>query len=207
MRAIELVVRTDVVRHHRCAERTTEKRDLLTDLTASDNPDDRGGQLTSAWLTPSTVAHVDGEWDDLARESDHEGNRQFGHRLAIHTRGPADADAVPARRVEIDHVEADAVLADKAQLGYRHEHTLLESIQSGDRLFVAAQKLDELIAFEHAAGRIPSDGRVACGQLVPQPRVARKGLRRHRDRNRANLGHRRLEYRNVSKYWRMTVNA
>jgi hypothetical protein len=47
------------------------------------------------------------------------------------------------RRVEVDHIEADAVLAHQLQLRQRREDRLVQDLESGDRLAVTAKELHQ----------------------------------------------------------------
>ena len=94
---------------------------------------------------------------------DHERDRQLGDRLTVHAGRPAHGDAVAARGVEVDHVEADAVLADQAQLRHGAKHRVAQDVEPGDRARVPAKKRHQLVAGEDAVG-------------VVEPRAADSGL-------------------------------
>ena len=60
---------------------------------------------------------------------------------------------MPARRRQIDHVEADAAFADDAQLRDRREHGGVQDFQAGDRALVSTQQRDEVVAAHQRATR------------------------------------------------------
>ncbi len=79
---------------------------------------------------------------------------------------------MPARGREIDHVEADAVLADNAQLRDRREHGIVQHFQPGDRALVSAQQRDEVVvAHQRETGFVEGDLRVTSQELAPQRRI------------------------------------
>ena len=58
----------------------------------------------------------------LAQQRDHERQRELGDRAPVDARRPAEADAAPGHGREVEHVGADAVLADHLELGEGGEH-------------------------------------------------------------------------------------
>ena len=87
------------------------------------------------------------------------------------------------RRFEIDHVEADSVLAHDAQIGQRIEHGFVERLEPGDGFRMAAQESDQRIAAERPARLVEGRSRIAGQQLLSQSLALRERMRRH-----SNLG-------------------
>ena len=187
MRAVELVVRHDVVREHGRSERAADARDLLPDLSAPQNADNRGGKLTSSRLPPDAFANLTRERHQLSRERNHHQNRELGDGLPVHARSPSNRDAMPPRRVEIDRVEPDAVLAHHAHLGHRAEDRRVERLESGDGFLVAAEEVDQLAARQDAIGEIEPRAGIPLQELGAQRRVARKRARGHGNRHVAAM--------------------
>ncbi len=52
-------------------------------------------------------------------------------------------------RLDVDAVEADAVLADDAQLRHLRQHLVVDALEADDGAVVAAQQRDERVAAEH----------------------------------------------------------
>src|SRR4051794_39304132 len=128
---IEDIVRTDVVSENRRAERARDARDLLADVAAANDADGRGGDLPAAAMLPTAGREILSERHDASAERDHEADRELGDRLTVDAWRPPNNHPKPPRRVEIDHVEADAVLADDAQAGQRTEYRFVEDVQTG----------------------------------------------------------------------------
>src|SRR5713101_4279889 len=102
-------------------------------------------------MRPVTCSYAGRERKDAPTERDHQADCQLRDGLAIHSWRPPDCDAVSACGVEIDHVQPDAVLAHKPQLGHRLEHARVEHLEAGDGLLMPAQEVDQVAAGERAS--------------------------------------------------------
>src|SRR4029078_917671 len=103
-------------------------------------------------MAPDAAPKVAGERYDAAAQRDDEADRQLRDCLTVHARRPSHADAVTARRVEIDHVEADAGLADDPQLRQRLEQRVIEYFEAGNRFVVPTEEIDERLRRQGRAG-------------------------------------------------------
>ncbi len=170
--SIEFVVRPDVVREDVGAECAAEARDLLADMTAAENADGRRRELAPDRLVPLPLTDAERERHDPAAQGDHQAQRQLGDRLPVDAGCPPDADAVAPRGVDVDHVEAHAVLADDAQVGHGTKQTFIECLESGDRLGVAEEEVDERGACGRMAGLVEPHAWVSLDQFGAQPSVS-----------------------------------
>ena len=93
---------------------------------------------TSFRHSPPRSATLD--FRHAVHERDRKCQRELGHRAAIDAAGPSQLDAAPRDRVDVDAVEADAVLADDLQFRQLREDRLVDALEADDRAIVAAQR-------------------------------------------------------------------
>src|SRR5438067_1586118 len=86
-----------------------------------------------------------------------------------------------AQSLEIDHVEADAVLGDHAKLGDRTKNAIIDPFQRRDRLVVSAQKRHQSITCQTAAVFIERHVRMARQKFGAQHQMPRERSRCYRD--------------------------
>ena len=109
------------------------------------------------------------------QQRDGKRQRELGHRSAIDAASPSQLDAAARDRVDVDPVEADAVLADDLQLRQLREDRLVNALEADDRAIVSAHERHEIGAVEHL-GRV-AEGHVGIfgGQFRAERRIAREG--------------------------------
>jgi hypothetical protein len=131
--------------------------------------------LTAARVRPAACFDRLRQRHEAAAQRDHERDRQLGDGLAVHAGRPPQGDTIPARGRQIDHVEADAVLADDAQLRDRREDRGVQDLQAGDRALVSTQQRDEVVvAHQGQPGFVEGDMWVTSQELAPQRWILRE---------------------------------
>ena len=96
---------------------------------------------------------------DPAQERQEQPDRELGGRPGEHVRRVRDHDAVPARRVEVDVVDSDAVVGDDPELGPGGvEEVVVDSRgQHGDDPVRTRRRVDELEVADDRLLHFPGD--------------------------------------------------
>ena len=117
MRAIEIRIVADVVRQHAAVERRQQLDEILADKSAADDAERSGrsaaGRRASATAPPRSATLVSG-----TRCSSAIANASVSSATERRLTPPVQPSLMPRRanRLDVDAVEADAVLADDLQL-------------------------------------------------------------------------------------------
>ena len=75
-------------------------------------------------------------------------------------------------RVEVEHVDADAHLGDRPQVGEPGEHLLVDPLERGDRERVTREELHQRVAGERQALIVERHPLIALQQLGAEDLVA-----------------------------------
>ncbi len=86
-----------------------------------------------------------------------------------------------ANRLDVNRVEADAVLADDLELRHLRQDFIVDTLEADDGAVVAAEERDELGAADHLWRFGERHLRVFRRQLGAERRVSRERSRRDRD--------------------------
>jgi hypothetical protein len=123
-------------------------------------------------LTPLTGADVGVALRNLAQQRDGEGDHQLGDGAAVDAAGPAQRDLAGLHRMQVDLVEADAVLGDHLEFGQCIEDAGVDRLKRNDGPLMALQIRDQLVSAEADTGIVERGVGIACAQLGAEQRMA-----------------------------------
>ena len=70
--------------------------------------------------------------------------------------------------LEVDCVEAHAVLADETKFRHRAKHGVVQHLVARDRFRVPPEKPDQRVAGKHVGGFVESSERISMDELLAQ---------------------------------------